>query len=811
MAGNAVIGALRVDLGLDTAAWEDGLKKVEGGMSGFAKTIAAGLAGITAAFGVGVTAAVQRLERMESSARKVDQVLANTGNSANTSAKEIAAWADELEMRTGRAGQEVMDVAANLASYGFGEEVFFRAIELADDMAAAWGGDLRQNLDGLARALENPEKGLAMLSARGITFSAEGRKMAIELAKAGKSAEAAGVLMDELEGQVKGAAEAGFGGLTKSTALAQKALDGFFEAIASGAGAGGLMAAGLDVAAAALNLLTNNLTNIIRVAGIAGATMAVAFGPAILASVRSLVVAVGTNLVAAFTALRAAIMLNPLGALAVAITSAVSALWFFRDEINVVADEIATLGDYIRAAWEIVSSSIGSAVSTITGYLSAVADSIRETFGEGTVGVAITAFGIIADGAKTALNLIIGLFVAAVNQIRVVWTKLPAAIGEVVMAVVQGVLGALEGMVNSAKNLVNGLIGGLNSIPGVEIPVIADVSFAGAVKNPFAGAASQFASDMTAASHDALTTDYLGAAGDALAGLRDRANAIGEARGAIDQTTSSVRALGDAADEALGGGGSGGKGGKGKKGGAGRNGLSKEAQEAARIFEQTRTPLERYQAQIARLNELLAAGAIDLDTYNRAVAQAQDEFDRATENAKQKTNDFASVGQTMATSLSSGFKSMIEGAKSFGEVLSDILGRLADMWMDKAFQMLFGDGGSGGGKSGGAGPLGAVGGFFKNLLGFKDGGSFQVGGAGGIDSQLVAFKASPNEQVSITKPGQERQSGGQFSVNVAPSPYFNVTVERISDRVAQGRVAQGQQAASRAFPTMQRDQQLRKG
>jgi hypothetical protein len=40
------------------------------------------------------------------------------------------------------------------------------------------------------------------------------------------------------------------------------------------------------------------------------------------------------------------------------------------------------------------------------------------------------------------------------------------------------------------------------------------------------------------------------------------------------------------------------------------------------------------------------------------------------------------------------------------------------------------------------------------LFGFADGGSFQVGGSGGTDSQLVAFKASPNERVSITKPGQ---------------------------------------------------------
>ncbi|WP_407496852.1 hypothetical protein [Pseudooceanicola sp. MF1-13] len=59
------------------------------------------------------------------------------------------------------------------------------------------------------------------------------------------------------------------------------------------------------------------------------------------------------------------------------------------------------------------------------------------------------------------------------------------------------------------------------------------------------------------------------------------------------------------------------------------------------------------------------------------------------------------------------------------------------------------------------GPVGGglLTGILGGLLGFADGGSFQVGGAGGIDSQLVAFKASPDETVSITKPGQQMAGG----------------------------------------------------
>lgn len=45
-------------------------------------------------------------------------------------------------------------------------------------------------------------------------------------------------------------------------------------------------------------------------------------------------------------------------------------------------------------------------------------------------------------------------------------------------------------------------------------------------------------------------------------------------------------------------------------------------QDAKSIYESTRTPLERYEATIGRLSDLLNAGAIDWDTYGRAVRQA---------------------------------------------------------------------------------------------------------------------------------------------------------------------------------------------
>ena len=50
------------------------------------------------------------------------------------------------------------------------------------------------------------------------------------------------------------------------------------------------------------------------------------------------------------------------------------------------------------------------------------------------------------------------------------------------------------------------------------------------------------------------------------------------------------------------------------------------------------------------------------------------------------------------------------------------------------------------------------------IPGFAGGGSFKVGGNGGTDSQLVSFRASPDETVSITKPGQESAGGRGISI-----------------------------------------------
>lgn len=335
MAGNAVIGSLRVALGLDTAEFETGLKQVQSQLGGIGKAFAVlGGTAVFAGFVSGIGAAVGRIEEMRKLSAQLDKALENTGNTARTSAREVEEFGDRLEKSTGRAAEEIMAVSTNLATFGFGRDTFFRAIELANDMAAAWGGDLKQNIEGVGRALAEPEKGLAMLTKRGITFDEQQKAQIAQFMKVNDLAGAQGVIFEALEGQVKGVAQAGFGGLTKATANAWKAVEDFFEAIASATQVNVGLEMSLVAATAAIDFLTANLGTLGKVAGVVGTAVAVAMGPAVWAAMTTAATMFGAAAVGAIRAIGAAIIANPIGFIVTGLAAAVSAAFLFRDEMK---------------------------------------------------------------------------------------------------------------------------------------------------------------------------------------------------------------------------------------------------------------------------------------------------------------------------------------------------------------------------------------------------------------------------------------------------------------------------------------------
>ena len=151
-------------------------------------------------------------------------------------------------------------------------------------------------------------------------------------------------------------------------------------------------------------------------------------------------------------------------------------------------------------------------------------------------------------------------------------------------------------------------------------------------------------------------------------------------------------------------------------------------QEGARIYDSTRTAAEKLSIEFGKLNELRKSGAIDQDTYNRAVFEAQENFDTLIAKTKELAGDgegsegsywekwlagaeealttFDELANNVIENFSAGFGSAFEAmvfdAENLGESLKGMaegmarsvvnaLGQMAAQWLAyQAVQMLVG-------------------------------------------------------------------------------------------------------------------------
>ena len=211
------------------------------------------------------------------------------------------------------------------------------------------------------------------------------------------------------------------------------------------------------------------------------------------------------------------------------------------------------------------------------------------------------------------------------------------------------------------------------------------------------------------------------------------------------------------------------------------------------------------------------------------IARARKEMDglggstkAANDNAKELANDgLAKVGEfgkSVLSTLSGGFadmfKGLLRGTTSVTEALSQLLGKLGDLFIDQAFNMLLG-GLSGG--SGGGGLFGWLGGLF----GFANGGVFSGGNVqafarGGIVNSPTLFpmangaglmgEAGPEAIIPLRRGADGRlgvaansNGGGSMHVSVGVSVddegKLQAYVKSISRQEAQSAAAVGTQVA----------------
>lgn len=193
-----------------------------------------------------------------------------------------------------------------------------------------------------------------------------------------------------------------------------------------------------------------------------------------------------------------------------------------------------------------------------------------------------------------------------------------------------------------------------------------------------------------------------------------------------------------------------------------QNEMKKLADEGRRVFEATRTPAEALSLKIADLNRLLDAGAIDWDTYNRAMKQAQDDF----ADAELAGNKFAS---TIADGLANIFGQVIDGSKTAASAVGDLIKQLGTMALQEGFRGLMSGvlgGGGSGGSSGGIGNV--ISGLLKKIFSFEGGGftgpGSRVGGLDGRGGHLALLH--PNETVLDHTKGDRAQGGLNVEISI---------------------------------------------
>ncbi|WP_374290217.1 hypothetical protein [Paenirhodobacter enshiensis] len=212
------------------------------------------------------------------------------------------------------------------------------------------------------------------------------------------------------------------------------------------------------------------------------------------------------------------------------------------------------------------------------------------------------------------------------------------------------------------------------------------------------------------------------------------------------------------------------------------------------------------------------------DWYKTAEANAE---------AKAKYEEFQQSFSDAKSTLSDAFTGLVTGAESFGDALSNILLKLAEMAASKAFEGLWSSssgndwlasglkalGFASGGYTGAGGKNDPAGIVHKGEVVWSQRDIAKAGGVGVVEAMRRNGGAIPGyalggvvDMPSIALPAQLRTGGQstgaqpvQTSVAVEPSPYFDVRVSQISGGVTQ----RGLRANSKTLGRQNQNFQLR--
>lgn len=494
MAGAA---SIVVDYIANTAGLQKASDEVTGSAGKFDKwgktvatSVASGFAiGSVVAFGKASVSAAQESEEATS---RLDAVFKSMGDSTGQASKAAQDYASELSKQTAvedeviMKGQAILATFANVSSASARQAgIFNRATAAAADLAAAGFGTLEGNAVQLGKALQDPVKGLTALGKSGVTFTDAQKKMIEAMVKSGDVLGAQKIVLQAIEGQVKGTAAAtaseadkanlAFGEMQESIGTAllpvilalAPAMTAVANALAALGPALGPIAVGLVAAMVAMNLL-----NVATVAfGITLSALGVGLiiiAVAALAAGLIVLVTHWDQVTAAFSTGFAAIK-----SAALDVFNWIKANWPLL--LGIITGPIGLAVVMVVTHWGTIKAAVIGAVEAIKGAVTTAWNAILgvvTTVGNAIKTVAVTAFDAAKTAAQGLANYISGAFTSALNAAKGVLSALGAAAS------------ALAAPFNAAADAVRGLIEAIGRIPSkISLPSLPSLP------NPFSLAA----------------------------------------------------------------------------------------------------------------------------------------------------------------------------------------------------------------------------------------------------------------------------------------------------------------------------------
>lgn len=228
-----------IELSLKEKQLQDKLGQIEKALHGFGDKISSTftMVGGAIAGAFTVNAGISFMKDITSAAMesefswaKLTAAVNAAGKSTDTIIPRIKELSVELQRTTGVSDELTAETAAMLQRFqNLDEDGIERVIRAANDMSMLLGGDLRSSSEMLARALEDPERGMMMLRRSGVILSEATKDQIKQFMELGKTAEAQNLILSEVEKRFGGIAQE----LGNTTTIQFKALNERFGDIAS--------------------------------------------------------------------------------------------------------------------------------------------------------------------------------------------------------------------------------------------------------------------------------------------------------------------------------------------------------------------------------------------------------------------------------------------------------------------------------------------------------------------------------------------------------------------------------------------------